>query len=68
MFDLNWVQAVMAVLWLVGVICAVTAFARGRRGLGGIFLVAAALVVPVLGSLLAVGIVALNSRSHGVTQ
>ncbi len=62
MFAINGTEAVLAVLWLVGTACAVADYIRGHRGLRGVALIAAAVVVPVLGSLLAVAVFAMNMR------
>ena len=62
MFAINGPEALLAVLWLVGVVFAVANYGRGHRGLSGVALVAAAFVVPVLGSLAAVAVFLLNMR------
>lgn len=74
MFALTGSEALLAALWLLGVGCAVAAYTHGRRGLRGVALIAAAAVVPVLGSLLAVAVFAMHMRGsarradHQVTQ
>lgn len=53
---LNWPEIslyLVFVLWVVGIACAATVLSQ-RRSLGSLLLVASALV-PVLGSLLAIG-------------
>jgi hypothetical protein len=56
MFAINGPEALTSALWLIGVVCAVASYSQGRRGLGGVGLIAAAVVVPVLGSLLAIAV------------
>jgi L-cystine uptake protein TcyP (sodium:dicarboxylate symporter family) len=56
MFAINGTEALLSALWLIGLVCAVASYSQGRRGLGGAALIAAAVVVPVLGSLLAVAV------------
>lgn len=62
MFAINGAEALLAALWLIGVVCAVANLARGRRGPSGVALLAAAIVVPVLGSLLAVAVFVMHMR------
>jgi len=48
MFAINGPEALLSVLWLLGVVLAVVNYARGHRGLSGVALIAAAVAVPVL--------------------
>jgi hypothetical protein len=64
MFAINGTEALLAAVCLVGVVCAVASYSQGRCGLGGVMLIAAAVVVPVLGSLLAVAVFAMNMRGR----
>jgi hypothetical protein len=64
MFAINGPEGLLLVLWLIGVVCAVANYSLGRRGLGGVLLVAAAIVVPVVGSLFAVVVFALDERAR----
>jgi multisubunit Na+/H+ antiporter MnhG subunit len=59
MFGINGVEALFVVLWLVGIACAVADHQRGHRRA---VLIAVAVVVPVLGSLLAVAVFAAHYR------
>jgi hypothetical protein len=61
-FAINGTEALLVALWLVGVACAIANHTHGRRGLRGVALIAAAVVVPVLGSLLAVTVFAMHTR------
>ncbi len=62
MFAVTATEALLLVLWLIGVGCAVAVYTDGRRGLRGVALIAVAVVVPVLGSLLAVAVFAVHGR------
>ncbi len=64
MFAINGPEGLLLVLWLIGVVCAVANYALSRRGLGGVLLVAAAIAVPVVGSLFAVVVFALDERAR----
>lgn len=64
MFEINWQEALLLVVWLAGVIAAITVYANGRRGLRGALLIAAAVLVPILGALLAITVLVLDSRRH----
>jgi hypothetical protein len=68
MFAINGPEALTTLLWLVGVVFAVANYGRGHRGLGGVALIAAAVVVPVLGSLAAIAVFLLNMRSDTVRR
>jgi hypothetical protein len=61
-FAINGTEAVLTALWLIGTALAVANYTRGHRGLRGVALIAAAVVVPVLGSLLAVAVFAMHLR------
>lgn len=64
MFAINVPEGLLLVLWLTGVVCAVANYSLGRRGLGGALLIAAAIVVPVVGSLFAIIGFALDERTR----
>ncbi len=74
MFGINGTEAVLVALWFIGVASAIATYAHGHRGLRGAMLIAIAVVVPVLGSLLAVAVFALHMRrearhaDHPVTR
>jgi hypothetical protein len=67
MFAINGLEVLLAVVWLAGIACAVTRFVHGRRGISGVAIVAAAVMVPILGSLLAIGMFAVNRRPTPMT-
>lgn len=62
MFAMNGTEALLAALWLIGIACSVANYTHGHRGLSGVTLIAAAVVVPVLGSLLAVAVFVMHVR------
>lgn len=62
MFSINGVEAFLAVLWLTGLACALADFTRGHRGASGVLVIAAAVVVPIVGSLLAFTAFLMHSR------
>ena len=64
MFAINGTEALLVALWLIGVACAVANYTHGHRGLRAVALIAAAVVVPVLGSLLAVAVFAVHKRGR----
>jgi|tagenome__1003787_1003787.scaffolds.fasta_scaffold19906701_1 hypothetical protein len=68
MFAMNGPEALLTVLWLIGVVFAVANYGRGHRGLSGVALIAVAFVVPVLGSLAAIAVFVLNARGGVVRR
>jgi hypothetical protein len=62
MFGVNATEAFLVALWLIGIGCAVAGCAHGRHGLRGAALIVVAVVVPVLGSLLAVAVYVTHLR------
>lgn len=74
MFAITGAEALLVALWLIGVVCAFANYSRGHRGLSGVALIAVAVVVPVLGSLVAVAVFGMNVRGgarrpeHPVTR
>lgn len=64
MFAINVPEGLLLVLWLIGAVCAVANYSMGRRGLGGALLIAAAFLVPVVGSLFASIVFALDERTR----
>jgi hypothetical protein len=74
MFGINGTEALLVALWFIGIASAIAAYVNGHRGLRGVMLIAVAVVVPVLGSLLAVAVFAMHVRreaqhaDHPVTR
>lgn len=70
MFELTGIEVLVVMLWLIGVVVAVDGYRRGDRGPGGVAVILAALVIPVVGSLVALARAA-GSRArdaHSTTE
>ena len=74
MFAVDGTEGLLLALWLIGVVCAIADYSRGFRGLGGLALIGTAVVIPVVGSLLAVVVFMMDMRGrahradHSVTR
>jgi hypothetical protein len=69
MLALQPLETVLLLLWLTGVLAALTALIRGGSRVRGLVVLGVAIVVPVLGSAVAIGYLAtLRSRGQEATR